>query len=66
MKDKVTEKNDVVEIDLKQIWYAIIGKIWILFITAIIGAIVFLTGTKFLITPEYGPCSAGISHGAAD
>lgn len=53
MKDKVTEKNDIVEIDLKQIWYAIIGKIWILFITAIIGAIVFLTGTKFLITPEY-------------
>jgi len=53
MKDKVTEKNDIVEIDLKQIWYAIIGKIWILFITAIIGAIVFLTGTEFLITPEY-------------
>ncbi len=52
-KDKNTEKNDVVEIDLKQLWFALIRRIWILLITAFIGAAVFFTGTKLLITPEY-------------
>lgn len=53
MKEKHTEKNDVVEIDLKQIWFALIKRVWILLITAVIGASVFFTGTKLLITPEY-------------
>ena len=53
MKDKIKEKNEVVEIDLKQIWFALIGRIWVLLLTAFIGAAVFFAGTKFLITPEY-------------
>jgi len=53
MKENIAEKNDIVEIDLKQIWYALVGKIWVLFITAIIGAAIFFAGTKFLITPQY-------------
>ncbi len=52
-KDRNTEKNDVVEIDLKQLWFALIRRIWILLTTAFIGAAVFFTGTKLLITPEY-------------
>ncbi len=53
MKEKINEKNEVVEIDLKQIWYALIGKAWLLILTAVLTAVVFLAGTKLLITPQY-------------
>ncbi len=53
MNEKMNKKNETVEIDLKRLWKAVWKKFWIICLSAFLGAVVFLAGTYYLITPMY-------------
>ena len=47
------ENNSMIEIDIKRIWKAIWSRFWIVCLSAILCAIISLTGTVLFITPTY-------------
>lgn len=53
MNDMNLERNDGIEIDLRRLVDAIMKRIWLVAIAAVVGAVVFLFGTLLLITPTY-------------
>lgn len=46
-------QNEEIEIDLLELFHALLKKWWLIFIGGMIGAIVMGCVTKFLITPQY-------------
>lgn len=46
-----------IEIDLLEIFYLLISKIWIIILSFIIGAVLFFAGTKIILTPQYSATS---------
>ncbi|MBR6792916.1 MAG: polysaccharide biosynthesis tyrosine autokinase [Clostridia bacterium] len=53
MNDKIQQKNETVEIDLKRLWKAVWRRFWIICTAAILGAVISLAATYYLITPMY-------------
>lgn len=57
MQDRVNTNiksaNEVIEIDFGRIWSAIVKKIWLICVVAVLCAVVTVTGTYFLVTPKY-------------
>lgn len=55
MKENANKNTDadVIEIDFKRIWKAIWHKLWLICLTAVLGVVIALTGTMYLVTPQY-------------
>lgn len=53
MNDMNLERNDGIEIDLRRLVNAVMKRLWLVVIAALIGAVVSLVGTLLLITPTY-------------
>ena len=53
MKQKETKKDEVIEIDFKRLWDAVVRKAWLLGIVAILCAILTFLGTFLFVTPLY-------------
>ena len=51
----VSPKDDV--IDLREIYHLLLGKIWIILLCFIVGAVLAFGGTKLLLTPKYSASS---------
>lgn len=50
-------KEDEIEIDLGELFHFLLQRLWILVLCFIVGAVLALGGTKFLITPQYSATS---------
>lgn len=46
-------QNDEMEIDLLELFYVLMKKLWIIILCGVVGAVVAFSGTKLLITPQY-------------
>lgn len=46
-------QNDEMEIDLLELFYVLMNKLWIIILCGVVGAVVAFSGTKLLITPQY-------------
>lgn len=53
MKEKETKKDEVIEIDVKRLFNAVVGKAWLVAIVAILCAVLTFLGTFFFVTPLY-------------
>ncbi len=54
MNEQINNKNnEVVEIDLKRVWDAIVRRSWMVVLVAVLGAVLAFTYTFFFVTPEY-------------
>ena len=53
MSDVAKEKKDELEIDLQQIFDAVLKKTWLISLIAVICAVVTLVFTFFFVTPMY-------------
>lgn len=53
MNDINLERNDGMEIDIRRLVRAVVRRFWLVMVSAVIGAAVFLLGTWLLITPTY-------------
>ncbi|MDO4306327.1 MAG: Wzz/FepE/Etk N-terminal domain-containing protein [Eubacteriales bacterium] len=53
MENQYTTNNDEIEIDLKEIFGLILGKLWIIFLAGITAGLVFIVVTMLFITPQY-------------
>jgi len=53
MNEQMTNKEEVVEIDLKRLLDALMNKAWLTMLAAVLCAAITLVGTLLLITPEY-------------
>lgn len=53
MEEKVLEKNQEVEIDLKRLFGALMKKAWLIAIVSVLCAVISLVGTVMFITPQY-------------
>lgn len=53
MEDRIVEKNDEIEIDLKRLAGALVSKSWMIGIVSIVCALAMLFGTILLVTPKY-------------
>ncbi|MGN0292223.1 MAG: YveK family protein [Lachnospiraceae bacterium] len=49
----MNQKNDVIEIDLREIMGVLINRIWVILISAIAGGLIFGLVSIYLITPKY-------------
>ena len=47
------ERNEEMVIDTQRLLKAVMNKLWLLLLAAVVGALVFCAGTFFLITPQY-------------
>lgn len=47
------ERNEEMVIDIQRLLKAVMNKLWLLLLAAVLGAVVFFLGTFFLITPQY-------------
>ena len=47
------ERKEEMIIDMQRLVKAVANKLWLLFLAAVLGAVVFLVGTLFFITPKY-------------
>lgn len=52
MNDRINQ-NDVVEIDFKRLLKALWKKLWLIIVVSVLGAVVSMIGTIYLITPLY-------------
>lgn len=48
-------KDDV--IDLREIWHLLLGKMWVILLCFVVGAVLAFGGTKLLVTPKYSASS---------
>ncbi len=46
-------QNDEMVIDLLELFYVLMNKLWIIILCGVVGAVVAFSGTKLLITPQY-------------
>ena len=46
-------QNDEMEIDLLELFYVLMKKLWIIILCGVVGAVVAFSGTKLLITQQY-------------
>ena len=53
MKEPVAPKKDGVQIDVRRLWNAVIGRWWLVAVSAILCAVLFFVGTFYLVTPQY-------------
>ena len=53
MNDTNLEHNDGMEIDLQRLVGAVMKKIWLVILAAVLGAVITLLGTVFFVTPQY-------------
>ena len=53
MNEKMTERNDELEIDLQRLLNAVLNKAWVVGIVAVLCAVMTFLGTFFFITPKY-------------
>jgi len=53
MNEKQWLETDEIEIDLVELFYALLKKWWAILITALLGAAIAIGFTKFMITPMY-------------
>ena len=53
-----TTNRDVVEIDLKDLFFALLDKIWIIILAGIVCALAAFLYTKFMVTPMYQSTSS--------
>lgn len=53
MENQFTPNNDEIEIDLKEIFMLLLGKFWIILLSGITAALIFVVGTILFITPQY-------------
>lgn len=53
MDERMTERNDEIEIDLQRLFEALLGKAWLIGIVSVACAVVALLGTLFFVTPKY-------------
>ena len=53
MNEKMTEKNQEIEIDLQRLINAVVNKSWLVGIVAVVCAVLAFLGTFFFITPMY-------------
>jgi len=53
MEERMTEKNDEIEIDLQRIFSALLNKAWLIGIVSAICAVLTLVGTLLFVTPQY-------------
>ncbi|MBR3707328.1 MAG: AAA family ATPase, partial [Firmicutes bacterium] len=52
-ESKVTERNEELEIDLQRLFEALIKRIWMIVLAAVLGGLLSFGVTYYLITPEY-------------
>jgi len=53
MNENRIEQNGEIEVDLQRIFSVVLRKAWIIIIASVIGAVISIVGTRFLITPLY-------------
>ncbi len=54
MEENKVKNNDVVlEVDIKRLWDAVWGRIWLVAVASVLCAAIFLSFTVFFITPMY-------------
>lgn len=53
MSEQINKNDEVVEIDVKRLFDAVLHKAWAVILVSILGAVISLVGTFFLITPQY-------------
>ena len=53
MDEKTLNKNEEIEIDLSRLIEALLDKVWLVGITAILCAVIAFVGTLFFVTPLY-------------
>ena len=53
MNEKNFERSEGIELDLPQLVRAVLKRIWIVVLAAVVGAVVTLVGTLLFITPQY-------------
>ena len=53
MKEPVAPTKDGVQIDVRRLWNAVIGRWWLVAVSAIVCAVLFFVGTFYLVTPQY-------------
>ena len=53
MNEKEIRNNDEVVIDLRRILEAVLKKSWLVVLASVVGAVLSLLITVFVITPEY-------------
>lgn len=53
MEDRKIDRTEEVEIDLQQVFGALLNKAWLIGIVSVVCAVVTLLGTLLFVTPEY-------------
>lgn len=53
MNEGTMPKQEGVQIDIRRLWNAVIGRWWIVALSAVACAVLFFVGTFYLITPKY-------------
>lgn len=53
MSENKTEKNEVIEIDIKRVMEAVWHRVWLIILIAVLCAALAFAGTFYLITPQY-------------
>ncbi len=53
MDEKMIKQDDVVEIDLRRLFDALLNKAWVLILVSVLGAVLALVGTIAFIAPKY-------------
>ena len=65
MDNKMLEKNEEIEIDLKRVFSALVKKIWLITAVSVISAVVLFVGTFLFITPKYKAAAKFYVHNSA-
>ena len=53
MNEKVTNNNELVEIDIKKLWFAVWNRIWVVALSSVICGVLAFLFTMYMITPLY-------------
>ena len=53
MENKTPEKKAGLEINLQKLFSALLSKLWLIVLAAVIGAVLTFLGTYFFVTPQY-------------
>ena len=53
MEDRMINRDDELEIDLQQLFGALLNKAWLIGLVSVVCAVVTFLGTLFFITPQY-------------
>ncbi len=53
MSESVAPQKNGVQIDVRRLWNAIVGRWWLIAVSAVLCAVLFFVGTFYLVTPQY-------------